>query len=432
MLACPLRGQTLNIWTLGDSITWGVGDPGGYQTELYTDLTTTGFNVNLLGTVTANPSPILTAAGQTRQGGYPGAETGWIDNNIDSVDVNNGYASPDGGYWLTTNSIGDPDFVLLDIGTNDIGIAAGNPGDGAAAALTNLAGILHKISVLRPDATILVSNLTPRADSDVYESELVNDFNPYVPGVVATADAAGERVAFVDIFDALTISDLNPNDHIHPTPTGYNIFGDVWANAIEQLVPAPTTDIGSGDKLISYTIDPEKIVLSELASGYNGGAWNGPGIFSTAAAQNHSFAVGFADGADGVDHNLTSGQIELYYTLYGDINLDGVVNGNDFAILAAHYGKSVTGGWEDGDLNYDGTVDGNDFALLAANFGKSDSDSSVVIPATQWAALDAFAAAHGLLADVPEPSTLAGTILGGALLLRRRRLAWPHGSCLGD
>ena len=40
----------------------------------------------------------------------------------------------------------------------------------------------------------------------------------------------------------------------------------------------------------------------------------------------------------------TSRQIEITYTLYGDANLDGVVNGTDFGILAAHFGRQVTVG----------------------------------------------------------------------------------------
>jgi lysophospholipase L1-like esterase len=421
-MTCPLKGQTLNIWPLGDSITYGLTDPGGYETELYSDLTAQGFGANFLGTATGNASPLLTTAGQTHTGGYPGAVTSWIDNNIDGLDTSNYYASSNGGNWLTSNSIGEPDFVLLDIGTNDIGLPGGPPGVGAAVALTNLANIINKISVLRPDATILVSNLTPRFDNDNYEAGIVNDFNPYVPGIVAAADAAGEKVGFVDLFDSLTRVDINPNDDVHLKPIGYNIVGDLWAAAVENQLPFPTIDIGSGEKIISYTTDPKARILFEIGRGFNGGAWNGPGIMSSAAATNHSFGVGFGDGADGVDPNLSSGQIELFYTLYGDINLDGVVNGTDFGILAANFGRSVSNGWEQGDFNYDGSVNGSDFALLAANFGQSDAGVAVTLPASEWVALDAFAAEHGLLAEVPEPSTVGIGFLGvlGFFLTRRR------------
>ncbi len=54
-------------------------------------------------------------------------------------------------------------------------------------------------------------------------------------------------------------------------------------------------------------------------------------------------------------------------TDYGDINLDGSVDDDDYAIYAAHYGQP--GGWADGDLNGDGTVTGADYTLFAANYG---------------------------------------------------------------
>ena len=94
------------------------------------------------------------------------------------------------------------------------------------------------------------------------------------------------------------------------------------------------------------------------------------------------------------------GQIEIKYTLLGDANLDGAVNGADFAIMATNFNKAVLAGhsgWDEGDFNYDGSINGSDFAALAANFNKGASQSAD-------AALDSFASANGLMADVPEPA----------------------------
>ncbi len=52
----------------------------------------------------------------------------------------------------------------------------------------------------------------------------------------------------------------------------------------------------------------------------------------------------WADCADGT-HNvagLSRGEIELKYTLLGDANLDGTVNGSDFSALSANFGQGVT------------------------------------------------------------------------------------------
>jgi uncharacterized repeat protein (TIGR03803 family) len=193
--------------------------------------------------------------------------------------------------------------------------------------------------------------------------------------------------------------------------------GQVNATTLTE-VPHGTLDIQNNRVVIHYlggsSGSPALQVIPELAQGQASG-WTGPGgIVSTTAAHTPGYAVGFQD--DG------SGQITLAYALYGDINLDGVVNGTDFGVLAANFGRTVTGGWEDGDLNYGGTVNGSDFALLAENFGKSANGAAISVPASEWAALDAFAAAHGLLADVPEPTTAASLVLTGCLMLRRRRV----------
>jgi autotransporter-associated beta strand protein len=182
-------------------------------------------------------------------------------------------------------------------------------------------------------------------------------------------------------------------------------------------------DVGADTVILSYgASDPVSTVAAWLKTGYAGGAWTGPGINSSAAAANPGYAVGYADGASGVVAGISSGQIEFRYTLYGDLNLDGVVNGTDFGLLASNFGQTTTGGWVRGDLNFDGVVNGTDFGLLASNFGKSASGSAVVLPASEWAALDSFAAEHGLLSDVPEPATRGlGLVMGITALCRRRR-----------
>jgi autotransporter-associated beta strand protein len=185
-----------------------------------------------------------------------------------------------------------------------------------------------------------------------------------------------------------------------------------------------TLDIVNNHVILNYTgASPLATIISEVARGSSDGTWMGAGITSSAAAANPHYAVGYSDGKDGIDSRLSSGQIEIAYTLYGDINLDGEVSGTDFSILASHFGHSVTGGWEEGDLNFDGSVNGTDFSLLAGNFGKTDSGIAVALPASEWAALDSFAAAHGLLANVPEPAdfSLIAAVLPVVLGLRGRR-----------
>jgi fibronectin-binding autotransporter adhesin len=135
------------------------------------------------------------------------------------------------------------------------------------------------------------------------------------------------------------------------------------------------------------------------------------------------YGVGVVDGNDGVQGTAVSAnQVEVAYTLDGDANLDGKVDGSDFSIFAPNFGLPTTLGWEAGDFNYDGKVDGSDFSAFAPNFGLQDSGTAIGLPAADYAALDAFAAANGLtIASIPEPASAAIVLLGAGALLRRWR-----------
>ena len=164
-------------------------------------------------------------------------------------------------------------------------------------------------------------------------------------------------------------------------------------------------DITNNHLIINYgaNADPVTTIRGYLASGFNGGAWNGPGInSSTAAATSASYGVGYADANDpGNPAGLASGTIEVEYTLLGDADLNRIVNGIDFGILAANFNKAVTA-WDQGDFNYDNIVNGIDFGLLAANFNKGASGADAGATAADFAALDAFAASKWIARGCPR------------------------------
>jgi autotransporter-associated beta strand protein len=185
-----------------------------------------------------------------------------------------------------------------------------------------------------------------------------------------------------------------------------------------------TFDLTNNHVIINYagTPDPISSIAARLKSGFNNGAWNGPGINSSTAATTPGYSLGYADSADpGNPAGLSSGQIEIKYTLLGDADLNGTVNGVDFGILAANFNHSVSR-WDQGDFNYDGIVNGIDFTALAANFNKAASGAAGLSDLSD-PALVAFAQVNGLMADVPEP-TLSGAVVAiaaCAIHQRRRR-----------
>jgi Dockerin type I domain len=103
------------------------------------------------------------------------------------------------------------------------------------------------------------------------------------------------------------------------------------------------------------------------------------GITSSSAAANPAkYALGYAEasdalglsGADTADFqgqaaDATSALVRL--TVYGDANLDGVVNFIDLVKLAQNYNGPGEKSWGQGDFNFDGTVDFVDLVKLAQN-----------------------------------------------------------------
>jgi len=193
-----------------------------------------------------------------------------------------------------------------------------------------------------------------------------------------------------------------------------------------SISPGGIVDLNNNHIFINYGSGPDPIssIAAWIASGYAGGNWNGAGIMSTIAQSNSaSYGIGYADSADpGNPADLPSGTIEIMYTLLGDANLDGKVNGTDFTLMAANFNDSVTNGWDKGDFNYSNSVNGNDFVLLADNFNDFASQSSVA--SADLEALDSFAAANGIsLTSIPEPTctALVITALFGVMARRLRK-----------
>ena len=95
----------------------------------------------------------------------------------------------------------------------------------------------------------------------------------------------------------------------------------------------------------------------------------------------------------------------------GDFDDNGIVNLDDFNILAAHFGQTVAA-WQLGDATGDGIVNLNDFNRLASNFGQSASAGTGAPSADDWSRLGAA---------VPEPSVMSLVASLGLLTMRRRR-----------
>ncbi|HYO09044.1 MAG TPA: ELWxxDGT repeat protein [Tepidisphaeraceae bacterium] len=121
-------------------------------------------------------------------------------------------------------------------------------------------------------------------------------------------------------------------------------------------------------------------VTGWLASGRNGGAWNGSGIVTSmpaAASLQTSLAVVPASallGLSGAQTALWRGQtvsastVIVQYTYAGDADLNGRVDGDDYFVLDSHLARSASHkGWQFGDFDYNGRLNGDDYFLIDSN-----------------------------------------------------------------
>lgn len=376
----PIGGNTplasLTVASLFISIGGGIITTGGTQTfsgpaTLASDLvlSSTGSGPNDItfgGNVNgAHALTVLAGTGNVMFGGAVGGTTALTGltvasaNNVTAAAVTAGAIVQAAGLGTTTFSgplhatapagisLSGNNFSLVAISVDhgSLTIAAG--GAAAAGGTINAAGGLTKSGA--GTLTLAQSNHYPGL-TDVTAGTLHFNANQTLPGGIHIANGA---TAALDAATVLTTSFV-----AFDGPPG---------------VPQGRLDVGTGQLLVTFgnTPDPIATIGADIAAGFNHGPWNGQGIFSSTAAANPSqFAVGYADGIDGVVQGLSPGNISVKLVVPGDVNLDGAVNFADLLALAQRFGQP-NGIWDRGDLNYDGVVNFADLLTLAQHFGNT-------------------------------------------------------------
>ncbi|MBC7783820.1 MAG: PEP-CTERM sorting domain-containing protein [Burkholderiales bacterium] len=178
---------------------------------------------------------------------------------------------------------------------------------------------------------------------------------------------------------------------------------------------ASTLELHDNDLIVDYTggstvytsiLDKVKLGLPLL--GFGG---TGKGITSAEVQAQGAGGMGLNGTMLGViDGSTTGGQVTslsgftvtnpttsvlVKYTWRGDTNLDGVVNGSDYALADTGFSGGGTG-WFYGDVNYDGSINGSDYALIDTGFSSQTG-------------------------PLPEPAMLSLLGIGAGALMRRRR-----------
>jgi len=225
---------SVRIQCVGDSITagytdnpnWNVPFQFGYRSGLYTRLTNAGYPFQFVGASAEpwngafglpknTPSPDLRTVNQDHHRGYGGWGTSGVLSNI--------------GGWLAADN---PDVILLMIGIND---------GGSAAARNNLNSIVQTIVTTKPNADVIVAQITPKAS---YSQSIV-DYNTYIrETLVPSYRAQGKHVSTVNQYaNLLSNGAIDPslfsNGINHPNAVAYNRMAQTWYDGIQAVHPVP-------------------------------------------------------------------------------------------------------------------------------------------------------------------------------------------------
>jgi lysophospholipase L1-like esterase len=193
----------LRVLPLGDSITFGKGDPAenGYRATLSSWIAATGTPVDFVGSQ---------HNGATAHEGHPGWRIAQLTEHIDA--------------WMADAR---PDVVLLDIGTNDL-----LHHDHLSEAPDRLTTLLDHIVEADPGVRILLAKLLVVDHGHEADFEWYNEILPVVAALYP------DNVTLVDMSP---VPVANTVDHVHPNQLGYQQMAYQWYQGLRDVLPAGRT-----------------------------------------------------------------------------------------------------------------------------------------------------------------------------------------------
>jgi hypothetical protein len=272
---------------------------------------------------------------------------------------------------------------------------------------TQVAGLISRVFVTNAEASHDALRINGRGGSDIITVNQSGTAGA-VRNVVADGGSGADTIAVsgTAVDGAVTVAPSSDNDSVvvSPSPTGrarvrfdeslhlgsltVNSGGLTMLTSDGSNVLSTNSiaingtgklDLTDNSMIIDYSgSSPIAGVRQRLSSGFNGGAWNGLGIISSAAAQQPGTGIGYAEASDLFNvfpgtfagQSIDSTSILLTHTFYGDADLNRTVDLLDFNRLSANFGAGGRD-WRHGDSDYNQSVNLNDFNALAANFGRA-------------------------------------------------------------
>jgi lysophospholipase L1-like esterase len=270
-LASVSSGAQTRILALGDSITQGGQGFASYRYALWNLLVQEGHAVDFVGSRDflfggGAPDPLL----------YPAYFTGF-DRDHD-------------GYWgwrtdeiapiaQALASAAQPDFVLIHLGTNDIGQQGAA---GVANADANLRLVIQSLRAAVPDVAILLARVVPIGPGTSYfaNAAQVGPLHAVIDDVAADLDLPASPIDVVDLAAGFDLGSMMQSDGLHPDADGEAFMAARWLAALEPLLPPPDPD--PPIQIANPSFEVPVLADGALASGPGSvGGWSFAGTTNT-------------------------------------------------------------------------------------------------------------------------------------------------------
>lgn len=265
-----IAADPVKIMPIGDSITFGMGEDGGYRKYLDYALKQKGISFDMVGPEGSN-SATFTYNGQSCQ--YDNNHAGYSGYQIKEVPDWGKQQGGQGSLYnkLTErNAVGNakPDIILLIIGTNDM---TGNRN--LSSCESELHDLVDYFLENMADDGIVFMGSIPEFTAYGGNAQRVGNYNSTVQKV---AESYGDNVQFADVHGCLNGMNDIGSDSLHPNGKGYEKMGLFWADVIEEYLSGSTAE--------PYDPSDPLLLHSDFENGISG--WKGRGNATVSVSKN--------------------------------------------------------------------------------------------------------------------------------------------------
>jgi hypothetical protein len=269
-------------------------------------------------------------------------------------------------------------------GTINGGSSVVNLTNGAVMTTTS-AGTVGLMAVFAP-GTVNIGTSGASPGGSVPASLIVNGSDLAVDGRI-NYNSGTLNVQNGTLFVGAGRVQLTSADRVNGVPSNKKTVDVGTIDLHVGTVITGVVDLNDNDMIVR-SAQPRAEVEAYIANARAGGAWTGAGITST-AAKNHAqqaTSLGVIDGSDYISINgstfngrtIDANDKIIKYTWYGDTDLGGAVDFDDYVRTDAGFNGNLSG-WFNGDFDLNGSVDFDDYVLLDLGFNTHQTQGNLVL-----------------------------------------------------